>query len=441
MKNSSYKKSATYIKSKTHEVRIMKTISTQRPPTRLKAVLGAITGAALCASLVPGMVYANTASNNIIRNTATVNYEDTGGNTQNPISSSADIVVNLVESTPLLNAPANQSTDAATAATYSYTITSTANGPDIYDLAATVTAESAGITGGTSTAVPSVATITLGATTVALAAVATDTVITVPSDGANDGSVNGITAADTVVIGVTAYTVASVDDSNGGNSGTSTITLTAGLAAGANVGDVIGERGSFTVDVTPGTVTDATVIQTIDVDVTAQDDAATAGADTHATVTTVTAVGLTVTKFVRNVTTGTAGGGTTVSYGGNTFYTTGVTAVPAQTLEYLVRVVSDNGSSGAAAVEITDPIPGFTTEVTGAYGGSDVEVFFSDFSGGPSTSTSQWTFSVNGDEANLTGGNLTVNVGNATGSADAAGNGGSLSADDFVYMLFRVTID
>ena len=203
---------------------MMKIISIHAPPARLRAVMGAIAGLVLCAFLVPGVVEANTAADTVIRNTATVNYQDAALNAQAPITAQVDITVSLIASTPALNAPTDQSTDSATAAVYNYTITSTANGPDIYDLTATVTAQSAGISG--STAVPSSASINLGATTVAATASAGDTVITVPNDlNGADSAVNGIAVNDVVVIGGTAYTVTAITDNGGTPGATSTITI------------------------------------------------------------------------------------------------------------------------------------------------------------------------------------------------------------------------
>ena len=379
-------------------------------------------------------VHASTASNTTIRNTVTVNYADAAGNPQTPLTANVDITVNLVESTPLLNAPPDQSIDASQTAVYNYLITSTANGPDTYNLNVSSIVESAGING--STATLSVTTIDLGASTAAATvtiAATGNTDITVPSDNASDGQVNGIAAGDTVVIGGAAFTVASVVD-NGGV-GTSTITVTGnGTATSVNSGDLISEQGSFTLTVTPGTVTDATNNQTITVDITAQADGGSTAAATDQTVTTVTAVQLTITKYVRNVT-NPNGSGTSVNVDGNTYYAANVTGVPGDTMEYLVAVANGAGSP-ATNVIIQDSVPAFTTYVAGSMAldpGSGTFGGLNDNDNG-------------GDAGEYDGTNQIIYIYAGSGGNDGAagygnGTGGNLPVNTTTYGRFRVTID
>ena len=185
----------------------------KRISTTFRFGLGALLLMAAVAA-TPRLADANTAANALIHNTATVNYKDAGGTAQAPVAASADVTVTLVAAAPNLSAPADQNTAPGTPVTYNYTITATANGPDTYNLSRTI-AESAGITPGTSTAVPSVGSVLLGASTFALPATIAaggTTAITVPSDGVSDGNVNGIVAGNTVVIAGATYTVASVVD-------------------------------------------------------------------------------------------------------------------------------------------------------------------------------------------------------------------------------------
>ncbi len=298
-------------------------------------------------TVTPRLADANTASNTLIRNTATVNYKDAGGTAQAPVTAQADVTVTLVASAPNLSAPADQNTAPGTPVTYNYTITATANGPDTYNLTRTI-AESAGITPGTSTAVVSVPSVMLGASTfatpTAIAAVGI-TPISVPSDGVVGGGVNGIVAGDTVLIAGTVYTVASVVDNA---SGTSTINVTGTGTAVASLpyGTLIAGQKTFSVLVTPGTVT-ATSNQTVTVDVTATSVADGTKSATDQTITTVLVANLTVVKEV--------------SKDGSS-WSAATTAAPLTTLYYRITV-TNNGGANATSVVITDPLTAYTAYV------------------------------------------------------------------------------
>lgn len=298
-------------------------------------------------TVTPRLADANTASNTLIRNTATVNYKDAGGTAQAPVTAQADVTVTLVAAAPNLSAPADQNTAPGTPVTYNYTITATANGPDTYNLTRTI-AESAGITPGTSTAVVSVPSVMLGASTfatpTAIAAVGI-TPISVPSDGVAGGGVNGIVAGDTVLIAGTVYTVASVVDNA---SGTSTINVTGTGTAVASLpyGTLIAGQKTFSVLVTPGTVT-ATSNQTVTVDVKATSVADGTKSATDQTITTVLVANLTVVKEV--------------SKDGSS-WSAATTAAPLTTLYYRITV-TNNGGANATSVVITDPLTAYTAYV------------------------------------------------------------------------------
>jgi hypothetical protein len=301
-------------------------------------------------SATPRLAEANTASNTLIRNTATVNYKDAGGTAQTPITAQADVTVTLVAAAPTLTAPADQNTSPGTPVTYNYSITATANGPDTYNLTRTIT-ESAGITPGTSTVSISTPSVTLGATTISAPVTigaAGNTPITVPSDGVAGGGVNGIVAGDTVVIAGASYTVASVVDNA---SGTSTINVTGnGTAAGPlPYGTLIAEQQTFTVQVTPGTVT-ATTNQTVTVNLTATSTADGTKTTTDQTVTTVLVANLAVAKEVSK-------DGTT--------WSAATTAAPGTLLYYRITV-TNNGGANATSVVITDPMTTYTAYATGS---------------------------------------------------------------------------
>ncbi len=321
-----------------------------RHPIPFRNLSVALAGLLLAAAFWVPAVEANTAANATIRNTVTVNFNDAGGNPQTAVTATANITVNLVKAAPTLSAPANLTTDPATNAVYNYTITANANGPDTYNLSTVVT-EPAGITG--TTATPSVASIILGATTAATAVnipAATPTDIIVPSDlVGGSGAVNGIAIGDTVIIGGNVFTVNSITD-NGGV-GTSIINVTGATATNVAIGDLIAERGNFTVTVDPGTVTTTgDKLVTVDTTATAQGSALSA---TDQTVTTVQVAALTV---VKEVSTDGATGAT---------YAASATGNPGDTLTYRITV-SNTGTSNATSVVIRDPTPQFTTYVAGS---------------------------------------------------------------------------
>ncbi|MEN6473899.1 MAG: hypothetical protein ABFD81_07800 [Syntrophaceae bacterium] len=296
---------------------------------------------------VPQTVQASTASNTVIRNTVTVNYDDTAGSAMPEVTDSIDITVSLVAAAPTLSAPIDQSTDPATNAVYNYTITSNANGPDTYTLSTNIDSESAGISESTAVTDPTPS-IILGATTAAAAVASGNATITVPNDAASDASINGIEDGATVVIGGNAYTVDSVTDNGGTVGGTSTIVLTTNLTTDVSAGDLIYERKTFTMTVDPGTVS-AAANQTITVTTTADGSGADA---TDQTVTTVNVASITVTKEVSSDGTNWTGLNT-------------MTFAPAATIYYRITV-TNGGSSNATAVVLTDAQPAYTTYVAGS---------------------------------------------------------------------------
>ncbi|HEX6591614.1 MAG TPA: hypothetical protein VF050_06415 [Moraxellaceae bacterium] len=396
--------------------------------------LQALSAAVLATGLLTGasQSWASTAATSTVRNVVTVAYNNASGTAQTPLVAAVDVTVNLVPAAATLSAPTDITTAPNAPAVYSYDITNGANGIATYSLSSAVTAQS-NISG--STTAPSVASVTLGATTLASSgsttiAAAGTTSLTVPRDSTADSSVNGIAAGDTVVIGTAVYTVASVVDaqvpaSPAVGAFTTTITLNGnGTAQTVAPGTLIFERQTFTVSVTPGTMT-STTDATIDVTLTTTNGT---NPSTDGTVTTVAAVGLSVTKLVRNFTTNAAGTGTAVAYGGATYYPSGVGGVTGDVLEYLIVVSKSNSANNATSVSVTDPIPVFTTFVTAAYGAA---------SGLAIDNTNSGTF---------------TNISNAAdadaGEIDGSGNvvfrpgttAGTMGASATSRMKFQVTI-
>jgi hypothetical protein len=309
----------------------------------LRALAGIIGVAAL---LVSGSALASTAANTVISNTAVVNYNDAGGNAQAPVSASATVTVTLVPSAVTLSSPANQTIAQGTSATLSYTITSTANGPDTYNLGSAAVASS--VSGVTPTFPASVA---LGGTTLAVAANVNDATITVPYDGVVSATVNGITAGSVIVVGGSTYTVSSVTKNAVAN--TATIGLGAGrIPTAVAVGSIVGEQKTFTVSVPSGNVSVGynSGTQTVTTTATAQTAPGPATSQATPTVITVQRPTLTVQKLV--------------SLDGTTF-AANVSAAPGTPLYYKI-IATNGGASAATQVAFTDAIPVYLTYTNGS---------------------------------------------------------------------------
>lgn len=395
--------------------------------------------------LLPGAVYASTAANTTITNEATVSFSDNDGNAQTPVTASVAFEVNLVPSAPLVDAPAPID-PASESTTYNllFTLTGTANGPDTYNVVPSTVADTnmtgAPTFGGDTS-------IVLGGTTLADAVAAGATTITVPFDGSDDGSVNGIVAGDTIVLDPTGGTpetvvVASVDESTGPGTNVVTITLADPLANGFPAAIIIGEQGTATVTVTTAAVdTGNTGSHEIDIDFESDTDGTVVGSETGFILTVRRAV-LSVSKFVRNVTTPN-GTGTTQAWDGETYYASGVSANPGETMEYLLVVANDEPDAAPATnIVIADPIPLFTsyvggsirlqptdaaaTIVTPADGGNDGDAAEFD----STDNGTVYIYAGVGGEDNTT-----------SPDADGTGTGGDLSSGETSFAVFRVTID
>jgi uncharacterized repeat protein (TIGR01451 family) len=324
--------------------------------TGLRALVFGFALLALLSFILPQAAQASTAANTVIRNTVTVNFNDTKSNPMTAVTATVDITVNYVYAKVTLSAPSDQFTDPNTAIGYSYTITSNANGPDTYNLTKTLPLTEVGISGSTaafSNTGGSITSVILGATTAAAAAASGTAVITVPNDAASNTSINGIEAGDIVVIGGNPYTVLSIVDNGGTVVGTSTITLTTNLTTSVLAGDPIYERQNFTMTVTPGTVASGAITDpTITVTTNATSvGLPSLGATTDDTITTIHIAKLGVVK--------------TVSPNGTTYYDTATAPkfITGNTIWYKV-VVTNNGSSNATSVTLTDPVPAYTTYVS-----------------------------------------------------------------------------
>ncbi|MGH8492672.1 MAG: hypothetical protein ACRERR_06135 [Moraxellaceae bacterium] len=393
--------------------------------------LQSLSAAILAVGLMTGasQSWASTAATATVRNIVTVNYANAAGTAQTALTAAVDVTVNLVPAAATLSAPTDITTAPGTAATYSYTITNGANGIATYNLSTAINSQT-NISG--STAAPSAASVTLGASTVTTAvaiAAAGTTAIDVPRDGSADTSVNGIAAGDTIVIGAQVYTVASVVDAQvpaapANGPYTTTITVNGnGTAQALTAGTLIQERQTFTMAVTPGSMT-STADATVDVTLTATNGT---NPSSDTTVTTVASVGLSVTKLVRNVTTSAAGTGTAVTYGGADYYPSGVTGNPSEVLEYLIVVSKSSSSNNATSVSVTDPIPVFTSFLATAYGAAS-GLAIDNAGAGTFTNLTNVT---DGDAAEFSGNNVVFRPG---------ATAGTLGASASTRMKFQVTI-
>lgn len=430
---------------KTHEVNIMKTLE----PRSSKGPVGRIAAAILLMlafGVAPPLAHA-VSGNATIFNEATVTY--TSGAATLTASDDVTVLVTTLATAPdfgldTTTNPAAQTVDAGADATYDYTLTSNANGTDTYNLSL-ASVDNAFVSASTDAGVPATMTLWGGI------------VVDVPANNTIDlpgGSISGdLTAGVSVVvldIGGTdeTYTVATVTP---GNAQTTVptdevydrITLTPIGASPAvtniNVlaGDQIGEQGTFTLTQTAGTPntpgTDGTHTNTITSITTAV--TVTGGAvtvtnnDGGLTVTTVNSPAVTILKESRNVTAAGA------------FAAAGTTAKPGEVIEYRITVTGDPGAS-ITNVFLTDVIPDYTAILTGAYGGNDVQVDFTDVAtAGALDYSTTFTVANDGDEAETAAGSLTVTFGIGAGDADpGASVGGTLNAADFAEVYFRVTV-
>ena len=338
---------------------------------------------------------ASTAANTVITNTATVNFTDSGGVAQTPVTASAVVTVTLVPSAVTLSSPPNQTIAQGISATLSYVITSTANGPDTYNLSSIATPTNDSAVTGT---LP--ANVILGGTTLAATANTADTSITVPYDNAGGAIVNGIGVGSIVVVGGNPYTVSSVTKNVAAN--TTTIGLTTAIAGGSvAAGTQVGQRLSFVETVPSGTVTSGSSgsqsVSTTAVSATLNTVTTT---QTTPTVLTVNRPTLTVTKLVST------DGGVTFGASGN--------APPGTVLIYKITA-SNTGTASANAVAFTDALPAYLTYqiTTGKFATSSATTYaaatsLTDNSGGYTIVNGTVTYAPGGSAGTVAGGGVLV---------------------------------
>lgn len=406
----------------------------------LKASLPALVLAGALA--LPAAAHANVAANTQIVNSAKLTYA--GG------SAAATVVVSvsLVPSTPNVSITYGNSAYTgpnSPAIVDTVTITATANGPAIYTVTPSVGATS-NITAASPASVSAPnPTVTIGATVTT--GTSGTTFVTVPA-GIASGSgnpVNGIGPSSTIIFTVNgnSYTRSGLTTTDNGN-GTFTIGWSTPIPA-ADVppaGVLIAEQKTVPVNVLPGTVqapgTNITVAVAAAVSTTGAPSAnvSTASPNTWTT----PSPNVSLTKYVRNVTSPVVGnaGSTSITINTTTssYYTGGVTGKPGDTLEYVI-VASNNGSTDLNSSAISDLIPtAYVNFVTnpGPYGGK--EVVYVD----PGNTTVTFTAAaVGANQASwvpANSPNLIVNVG--TGASNTLP--GTIPAGKSVSIAYQVVI-
>ena len=349
-----------------------------------------------------------TAANHIIENTVTLSYESTSGAPFGD-TTSAQITVETIQVAPSVvykdtylttEGDGTVISDLAegTAYTAIYTLTSNSNGPELYSLSGTNSAE----TNLDAIAVfGAVADFTLGASsygnavTLALDTTGGPVAVNIPSDSLNDGTINGFTGAgQTVIIQTTTTldaicTITSVGDTTGGVGnaiGFIFVDNCLGVISGTedafvvSQGDPIVEQVEVEITVTTDSVTATFVFGTHnDINVTTDTSTgSSAGAATGSPQTaddqifTVYDNNLNIYKYVRNVTdfaqapTASNPYDILVVSGGSldtlTYYRSGggnkggelaaanglsasITALPLEVLEYAILIVNDGGTA------------------------------------------------------------------------------------------------
>lgn len=341
-----------------------------------------------------GNAHAVTPANALLTNQATLTYTGNASGIQASVSVEVQLVTAGVTA---IVAPIDVTLTEGQAYSDTFIIQSNANGPDSYDITGTVTDGDADITGeDTSVTFTTLAsTFTLGASALAAAVSTSDATFTVPGDGTNDGEVNGLAAGDFFVLNGKYYQIESVAENAGDPTQPATITIDTtptgpaaltfetSIADNLTLGEGVYEFVSFTADLdtvgtqtTPGTEGEIELNLNITNGETGQDFDPDTGQTTADARVVITVVRVEFDKYVRNVTADndgtrnsfegdcTTGGGETVTYQTEDYYLTEGTCVvevlPADTLEYYLRIKADDNADIAGGV-VSDDLPDFTT--------------------------------------------------------------------------------
>ena len=412
----------------------MKTTFINRRRAKLRSLISSLALLALMAFVLPISAQANMASNTQIINAAHLSFYD-GAATQTA-DASVTVTVSLVQAAPTVTGTGNSGayTGVDTQLNNTFYVVAQANGPDTYSLTpAIVSQTNNSSTGSVSLTSPS-SPVTLGASVVVADGTHTNTATTiyVPTDGTTDSVVNQIQANDWVVVGTnTAVQVDTVTDPGvvGGVPGIATIVLKTALGNGApSAGDLVRERVTVTINVKSGTIqtagTNIVITKHLTVASTTDGTKTTTSADVTDTYTSGKA---SFDKYVRNVTNAVVGG-TSLLFGGNTYYKTGVTAKTGEVLEYLV-VIANSGTGDISSTVVTDSLP-----VTYSNYNAGTIIYYDE-----SNTAHALTDNPADDAGKWVSPTITVNVGGTTPPTLPAA-GGTITAGNTVHVVYRVTV-
>jgi len=464
----------------------LKTRKIYRRP--LWAALTVVASLFLALLITAPQVQANTGAGATILNTVLINYNDAGGTQAYTANASTYVTVNLVQATltlkgrPISSAtgtsnplPAGQTIDSAATATYLISLTSNANGNDLYNLSNTV----GSITNMTSQTVTYQTVKADGSTVIATAPsnvnigasviqAAGSGFIKIPGGSLAVAGLTGASLSDgrVLVIDGKDYLISSVAAGNapsnthtGANAYSDAGTATAEVydtinlvanptganvaftGSGVNRGDTAEEQVLVLVTVTGVVGSNHTTPGTVPFTLTAASNTVPADtANTGAITTTFNVSTVTVTKTVANNTTAPG------------VYAANVTGKPGDILEY--KVVVNNPGGTAKSVKASDSVPVYTQLVcgSGALGttvctgtGTDI---FATISDGTTTTSIQY-----GGGTALTSPN--VGTGQAAGYAETSalnfyfgttgsytnGTGGTVIANATYTIIYRVKMN
>lgn len=411
---------------------------------RVRYVLTTFALLAICGFLIPQLALAATPAGTAISNTATVNYENSGGVAQPAEQSTTTTTVLLVPAAPTLTFVEFVSTPGSTAQVTAnettgvqirYRLQSNANGIDTYEYHS-IADVNAGVSVATT---PAIANIVLGASMTAVGSAIpanTTTVLYLVPDGVDDSINFNIGVGHEIIVNGELRTVSSIDETTDPNY--AAVTVGAALSVAPVQGVNVYEAETFVYTVTTGTLSAPPAAGTHAITVQARsttDTLLTATQNPDPASIQVVRTAMTVTKYVRNVDTGVVGGGGTINVGGNDYYTTGVTGIPTEDLEYLI-VIDNTGSGLSQNIVVSDPISPYVTlnaasiqldPGTGAFAAVNTTVD-------------------DGDAAELDAATDTLYVYAGAGGDDSTagagnGTGGSLNAGQVSQVLLQVTID
>jgi uncharacterized repeat protein (TIGR01451 family) len=287
-------------------------------------------GIALTLFLTPLAALADTAAGTKITNTASVTWSGAAI----PVSASADVTVLLKATAPnvaYVSTSPSSTVGAGSDISITYTVTSTANGADTYNLDL-ASVQSSGNLGAPTFDSANPVTVSLGAS-MALSSVTNSSTLVIPGQAGD----HGLTAGDTVVIGGGTYTISNVS-SNGANT---TLTLSGNVTMAA--GDPIYEWMTLKFDMTTGLFTGGSNDEThaLTLTATSSADPSKSGLATNPTIT-VARSNLSISKTADKA-----------------------SAKPGDPITYTITV-ENKGAFTAANVTVTDATPAFTTYVPGS---------------------------------------------------------------------------